>query len=102
MNDKQEADMLNEKYNKQWAIEAFLSRGIAANRKKAEAAISGYNMPEARKNLADFQNVLWCVRNLEKNYGEEKNISEAVRLVGVVYRWELAHWRPGTKYWKAI
>lgn len=102
MSDKQEADMLNEKYNKQWAIEAFLSRGIAAAQKRAEAAISGYSMPEARKNLADFQNVLWCVRNLEKNYGEEKNISEAVRLVNVIYRWGLAHWRPGTDYWKAI
>jgi hypothetical protein len=32
MSDKQEADMLNEKYNKQWAIEAFLSRGIAGTK----------------------------------------------------------------------
>jgi len=85
-----------------WPIEHLITSGIEAKRKLAEEEIADYDMPKARKNLADFDNVLWCVRNLKKNYADEKNIVEACRLISIVYRWNLTHWRAGTQYWRSI
>jgi hypothetical protein len=86
----------------QSSLEAFLGSRRQQDRRRAEAEIADYNIPIARKNLDDFNNVLWCIRNLEKNCGDEKNIDEARHLISVVYRKNLTYKLDDTKCWVAI